>query len=408
MKNEKLRVIFSAFLIAGFLFGVVNLFLLRFEMGDVYPPYSSLRSDPLGTRAIYESLDNLGPITAKRNYRPISNIKTSSNVTLFYLGARSFNSDWIEEDLLKSFEHLARSGGRLVIALIPTIKNQLKPLDKEKTSEDSKEDKLNKRKHNDQAKDDRFVSLAERWGVSIGYYETKEKYKKNAFKAESNIKGLNTPVFLRTATFFDDLSDFWEVIYATDGHPVIIERKFGKGTIVLSSDSYFFSNEALRKERHPKLLTYFMGSNSKALFDETHLGINKSFGVVYFIRKYRFQWFTVGIIILAVLFVWKNSLSFVPAQSEESKGNEGVFTSDKDYAQGLVSLLRRNIPRDKILRVCAEEWEKSIEHEAIINSNKLDLIKSIVERKEPKVKNDHNPVNGYNMICKILSPKIGK
>ncbi|NNK85797.1 MAG: hypothetical protein HKO91_09625 [Desulfobacterales bacterium] len=406
MKNKKMRVVFSAFLIAGFLMGVVNLFLLRFEVGDVYPPYSSLRSDPLGTRVIYESLDKLEHIYTKRNYRPLSNIKSSSNVTLFYLGARMFNSDWIQEDLLKSFEHIARSGGRLVIALIPTLKNQSKPSDKEETSEDSKEDKLNKRKHKNQAKDNQFVSLTERWGVGIGYYETKEKNKKNTFKAESNINGLNTPVFLHTVKFFDGLADSWEVIYASDGHPVIIERKFGKGTIVLSSDSYFFSNEALRKERYPKLLAYFMGSSSKALFDETHLGINKSFGVVYFVKKYRFQWFAAGLFLLAVMFVWKNSVSFVPAQSEGSERNEDVFTSDKDYAQGLVSLLRRNIPRDKILRVCAEEWEKSIEHETRINSNKLDLIKSVVERKEPKVKNDYNPVNGYNMICQILSPKI--
>ena len=39
-----------------FVLGVIYLFLLRFEAGDVYPPYSSLRADPLGTMAWYESL----------------------------------------------------------------------------------------------------------------------------------------------------------------------------------------------------------------------------------------------------------------------------------------------------------------------------------------------------------------
>ena len=33
--------------------------VLRFESGDVYPVYSSLRSDPLGTRAFYDSLEDL-------------------------------------------------------------------------------------------------------------------------------------------------------------------------------------------------------------------------------------------------------------------------------------------------------------------------------------------------------------
>ena len=142
LENKKLRFVFSAFLIAVFLIGVVNLFLLRFKAGDVYPPYSSLRSDPLGTRAFYESLDNLDNIAAKRNYRPMSKIKSGQGVTFFYLGAKIFNSDSVYKDLLKSFEHIAKSGGRLVIAFFPIMKNQLKPLCKEKASEDSKENNL--------------------------------------------------------------------------------------------------------------------------------------------------------------------------------------------------------------------------------------------------------------------------
>ena len=213
---------------------------------------------------------------------------------------------------------------------------------------------------------------------------------------------------MHAAKYFDDLSGYWEVIYASDDRPVIIERKFGKGTIVLSSDSYFFSNEALREQRHPKLLAHFMGLNSKAFFDETHFGINKSFGVVYFVRKYRFQWFAAGIILLAVLFVWKNSVSFVPQRKDEHEGNEETFASDKDYTQGLVSLLRRNIPKDKILKTCVEEWEKSIEQGAMVNSSKLNLIKAVVERKEAKARKDHDPVKGYKTINDILSSEIIK
>lgn len=407
-ENKKLQFIFSAFLIAVLLIGMVNLFLLRFEAGDVYPPYSSLRSDPLGTRAFYESLDNLDNTTAKRNYHPLSKIKSSRGITFFYLGAKIFNSDSVHKDLLKSFERIARSGGRLVIAFFPTMKNQLKPLCKEEPCDDSKENKLKKKKANSQKKEDQFVSLTENWGVSIGYFEAKENNKKNAFKAESNIKDLNTPVILHTVKFFDDLSDSWKVIYASDDRPVIIERKFGKGTVVLSSDSYFFSNEALRGQRHPKLLAHFMGLNSKALFDETHFGINKSFGVVYFVRKYRFHWFASGIILLAVLFVWKNSVSFVPPRKDEHKGNEETFASDKDYTQGLVSLLRRNISRDKILKTCVEEWEKSIEQGAMVNSAKLDLIKAVVQRKEAKTKKNHDPVKEYKIIKDILSSETVK
>ena len=47
---------FPLFLLLGctavFVFGLVRLFELRFEVGDVYPAYSSLRSDPLGAMAL--------------------------------------------------------------------------------------------------------------------------------------------------------------------------------------------------------------------------------------------------------------------------------------------------------------------------------------------------------------------
>jgi hypothetical protein len=403
LENKKLRFIFSAFLIAVFIIGIIHLFLLRFEAGDVYPPYSSLRSDPLGTRAFYESLDNLDHVAAKRNYRPLSKIKSGQGVTFFYLGAQIFNSDLVHKEFLQSFEHIARSGGRLVIAFFPIMKNQLKPLSKETSSQDSKKNNLKKKKNNDQANDDQFVSLADRWGVTIRCDETKENNKKSTIKAESNFQDLTVPIALHTVKYFDDLSDSWEVIYASDDRPVIIERKFGKGTVVLSSDSYFFSNEALRTQRHPQLLAHFMGSNSTVLFDETHFGINKSFGVVYFIIKYRFQWFAAGIILLAALFVWKNSVCFIPPHKNEHEENEESFVSDKDYTQGLISLLRRNIPKEKILKICIEEWEKSIDQSKMVSSEKIERIKEVVNQKEPKAKKDYDPVKGYKIINEILS-----
>jgi hypothetical protein len=41
-----------------------ELFELRFERGDVYPAYSSLRADPLGAMAFYESLEKIPGLSA--------------------------------------------------------------------------------------------------------------------------------------------------------------------------------------------------------------------------------------------------------------------------------------------------------------------------------------------------------
>ena len=46
----------------------VRVLELRFSTGDIYPHYSTLRSDPLGAMAIYESFDSLDKIEVSRNF----------------------------------------------------------------------------------------------------------------------------------------------------------------------------------------------------------------------------------------------------------------------------------------------------------------------------------------------------
>src|SRR2546427_9645317 len=57
MKKDRMWLVLLLVLLAVFVLGVGRLFQLRFEAGDVYPPYSSLRADPLGTKALFESLE---------------------------------------------------------------------------------------------------------------------------------------------------------------------------------------------------------------------------------------------------------------------------------------------------------------------------------------------------------------
>ncbi len=71
-------------LLLALLLGVIQLFLLRFQAGDIYPAYSSLRSDPLGTRAFYESLAKFDHLNIQRNYQILSSLKPDANTVLFY------------------------------------------------------------------------------------------------------------------------------------------------------------------------------------------------------------------------------------------------------------------------------------------------------------------------------------
>ena len=115
--------IIRAFLFAGmlliFLGGVIHLFVLRFKAGDVYPAYSSLRSDPLGTRAFYESLEHLKNISVRRNYQPLRVSQVEPETTILVLGAQI--EDWkrLSKKSVKVIDRLMDTGGRLIISFLP-------------------------------------------------------------------------------------------------------------------------------------------------------------------------------------------------------------------------------------------------------------------------------------------------
>ena len=85
LESNKKNFVLFFIIMCVFLIGVFKLFVLRFEGGDIYPAYSSLRSDPLGTKVLYESLENLKSRLISRNYRSLYRGGSRKDITLFYL-----------------------------------------------------------------------------------------------------------------------------------------------------------------------------------------------------------------------------------------------------------------------------------------------------------------------------------
>src|SRR5690606_17698337 len=98
-------------------YGLLHLFSLRFEQGDVYPQYSSLRADPLGTKALYDAFNSTGALQTQRNYRPLQRLRPAEPVALFYIGITQ-SSFWGKSEL-QHFERLIGSGSRAVFAFAP-------------------------------------------------------------------------------------------------------------------------------------------------------------------------------------------------------------------------------------------------------------------------------------------------
>ncbi len=392
--------VIMALLLLIFVVGVARLFILRFESGDVYPAYSSLRSDPLGTRALYESLENIDSVMVGRNYRPLESLEFEPDTTFFYFGSSASGNDWVPEKLVKVFDRLTQSGGRLVLTFLPVTKSRSAAPPRE----NSDSQRVEGGRGSKDSGPDKLVSIKKHWGIGLAFKENLplKDDKHLAIEATSTRTDLPPVISWHTNLYFDLFENVWQPLYSYEGLPLIVERSYGKGSILLCADSFFISNEALWSERHPQLLVWLIGGNSKIIFDETHFGIYKQPSVAQLLRHYRFHWFFAALVVLALLFIWKSTSYFVPPLQDDDLAGADVV-SEKDYTQGLIALLRRNIAGSQVLQVCAREWEQTFKKNPRIRAAAFEHVKGIIETESNASKKSKDPVPGYQKISKLIS-----
>ena len=307
-------ILLLAFLGALFAAGLLYLFDREFAGGDVYPAYSTLRSDPAGAKVIFESLGRLPGVTVTRSYLPLDRVPDrASTVLLLGLEPRSFVAQQDEE--VHALEEFAQRGNRLVFALGEASGRE----------------------------PPRAGGIEKLWGVRFGLDFSKEG---------------------RGTLYFADAKG-WEVLERNGTRPLVVEKAFGGGSIVLVTDSRLFSNErvahALMRAVSPlmgtqtALITRIIGSHTRIVFVESHFGIVESGSVVALARRFRLHGLALGLAIVALLFIWKNASSFPPISNVPKP--ENVF--GRTSIAGLVTLLRRHIAPDRLAAACWQEWLKS-------------------------------------------------
>jgi len=408
---------------AVFAAGLAQLFKLRFEAGDVYPAYSSLRADPMGTMAFCESLERLPGLSVRRDFSSTDQLPEGKDTTYLHLAAQTWQWKSMPEDLVKEIEGFLASGGRLAITFFPQTAKPSRFLEdydeRGLDKSDPKKPKTNKKSEPGKAakKQKRFqpgnepqewrISLKERWGLEFGFAAL-QAGQGDSYESAPAVNKTELPLPDRldwhSGTIFTNLDKPWRTIYARGTNPVVIERAWGPGTVVMATDSYFLSNEAMRKERHPDLLAWLVGPHQRVVFDEAHFGIVESSGVATLIRKYRLQWLLGGLILLAGLFIWRNSVSLVPAYTPEQRQE---YVAGKETAAGFVNLLRRNIPARDVLKVCFGEWKKSFTSGGKYSSARLEQARALFDADQARPPRERDPVRTYQEICRALKTPKG-
>jgi len=338
---------------AAFAWGLVRLYDLRLVAGDIYPVYSSYRSDPLGAKVLFESLAQLPGYSVERNFRDLDDRHQNSG-TMLWLGEDPFVFALRPEEDFKQFEAIASSGIRLVFAMTPV-----------------------KRVTSSAQMTVKESALQNRWGITFVYVS----------RLPSEVEDQDGPLPKRTAL----------VIKMGVKVTPIVEKQFGRGSVVLVDTAYPFSNEALATERDTPLLERVLGANHAVIFDEHHLGLSEDASIVMLARKYRLMGLAVGLLVLAGLFIWRNSSPLLPPRRRPA-WNEARLAAGRDSASALQHLLRRNIAESDLIPTCVAEWEKSGRDGRSYSPDKLAAIRRLATSQGKR-----NPAEVYRKMQSVIS-----
>lgn len=436
MRKNSLILRFAALaVLIAFAYGMVELWGLRFDSGDIYSPYSSLRTDPLGVRAFYESLEQLPGAEVRRNYRPLKKLTGPEGTTLFYLG---IDTPDMPIDLAmgtsgpsefgggpaKAIHSLVSKGGRAVVSFSPLagarrirsveeLFDRVREEDKDddETHADDKKKKAKKKEKKAREPDGKkhtYDSLGSTLGLSIALEDDASWQQVHDTPAQGSheISSDWPDVEWHGGIYFKNLSNEWKVIYKRGGKPVIVERAIGSGTIAVCADTYFLSNEAMvdPNTRNPKLLAWLAGNRS-VVFDETHLGVASAEGIASLAREHGLANLFFVLLVIAGLYIWKSSVSFLPRDPEHAERFGGQEVSGRSSAAGLHNLLRKCIPIRDLLSECLKRWSASASASRPRQRDDQEKIRAIIAAEAGQPARRRDPVRTYTTICRILAER---
>ena len=252
--------------------------------------------------------------------------------------------------------------------------------------------------------------IEDRWGVQVAFASLDKAGEEYAGTEVLREDAGDLPASLpwHSAMAFNPLVDSWRVLYSrASGEPVLIERAYGPGTLVLCSDSFFLSNEAMLEARQPALLAYLVGPHPTVVFDETHFGIRQRQGVMALARRYGLQGFMVALAAVCALFVWRNTSSLAPPHAEGEVPHAVEHDVDRDAAAALRNLLRRSVGRSALLDACVKEWRKSLPANRPGLAKGVARVQTIADAEKKRPAGERNAVRAYREMAEALKKARG-
>lgn len=406
--NRRVSLVVVLVIVAVCLLALYRLLVLQFERGDAYPQYSSYRADPLGLLVFYEAVAAAGH-TPQRNLTPLDSATFPENSTILLAGA-AISED--EVSTLERLEAFVAAGGRLVVlfrADQSDVAHRAAAEKKEDEGEDEKdpeEENTPDRKTAGERAEEMMRTLvpradiSERWGFayaarSIEENDNEERIAEVQRGAAASTQLLPARIMWHSEMVFEDIAPEWTVVYERDADPVVLERQWGEGSIVVASDNYLVSNEAMRVDRAAGYLAWIAGTQRTLIFEETHLGVARSTGVMTLARRYGLIPVLLAGVFLALLLIWKNAVPLVPRHAARSGHETAALHST---VTGLASLVRRAVRRADLLDTAWRLHQAPALHRPPIDATGRTFVESALESYRTVPARRRDPVAVFNEI----------
>ncbi|MFM8360422.1 MAG: hypothetical protein ACKOET_17880 [Verrucomicrobiota bacterium] len=370
-----------------FFLGLRELFQLRFAAGDIYPPGSSRRADPVGSRALHDSFALLPGHSVQRGFERPGRLPDPPRTTLFLLGVPIEDfTDWSADVDWAGVEALARAGARVVIGLLHESRERTNRLARARGAAPVPAPVL---------PGTRFQPSAA-WGVAVA----RETGGSRHATGTQVTPGLPATLPWPGATVLDPATPAWRTWYQRAGQLVVIERPLGSGSLVLLASDYLASNEGLRRHRQPGFLAWLAGDRPRLVFDETHLGLSRQPGIAGLVRQYRLGGAAAGFLLLAGLAVWRQMTPFNPPPAPAAE--DAAVVPGKPAAAGLGNILRRSVDRADLLSTCFALWQSSAGRSRHLSPGRRADLQDVVNLEAARPARQRDPLAAYRRLAEIL------
>lgn len=327
--------------------GLLWLINLRFNTGDVYPRGSSLRSDPMGSKALFQSYTNIVGLNVERNFVPFDQVSSFPDESvLIMLNMRRYDLFRLRSE--STIDDFLEKGGRLILGLNPK-----RPRTSSSSTEEDEVVELGentKKQSEEDSEPDQILALK---GLDLVKGEEAEGVVNLVAKMDS----LPDQLKWHSGAMLEVDTKYWQTLYESEGQIAMAQRSYGKGSIVVMGDDYLFTNDALLRMRSSDLLVWVLGGKTNVIFDETHLGVIERTGIVGLLRRYQLESFFAALGLLFVMLVWRGASPFLPPYSMKESGN--LVRSEQSTESGLADLIRRSISNEDLPAEAFRVWKES-------------------------------------------------